>query len=68
MTSQEVANMMKSQILNVAENDLILLKEADKTFLRWRAIVSRYYFLENQIDKSSFNMQNQQQQMQDSDV
>ena len=49
-TSNQVAEKMRSEVLSLVSFDLSYLQEAKRTFLRWRALVSRYYVLVNTIE------------------
>ena len=46
-TSNQVAEKMRSEVLSIVVFDQSYLKEAKRTFLRWRALVTRYYMLSN---------------------
>ena len=46
-TSVEVANKMRKEVLSTVKFDQSYLQEAKRTFLRWRALTSRYYELMN---------------------
>jgi len=40
---------MRSEVLSIVVFDLSYLQEAKQTFLRWRALVTRYYTLANAV-------------------
>ena len=44
---------MKSELLPIVEFEQSYLFEAKRTFLRWRALVTRYYTLANSVEKNS---------------
>lgn len=50
--STQVATAMKSDILPILDYNLRYLQEAMDTFLRWRAIVTRFYTLVNAAQKN----------------
>ena len=48
-SSAQVAAKMRSEVLSIVLFDQSYLLEAKRTFLRWRAIVTRYYTLVNSV-------------------
>ena len=44
---------MRSEVLSIVQFDQSYLQEAKRTFLRWRALVTRYYILYNQVDRTN---------------
>ena len=46
-TANDVAEKMQSEVLSIVLFDQSYLEEAKKMFLRWRALVTRYYILTN---------------------
>ena len=52
-TSNQVAEKMRSEVLSIVLFDQSYLQEAKRTFLRWRALVTRYYILVFQVNKTN---------------
>ena len=57
-TSSQLAEQMRSDVLSVVVFDLSYLQQAKKTFLRWRALVTRYYTLVNLVQSSCDSLRN----------